>query len=1055
MSEDREIFMHDRFSRTFRGVRFVLFGFDSAKGDEVRMKLLQGGGVDSKTYGPDCTHVIVDRVVCDDPLCIAARKDGKVLVTGLWVDHSSDAELPMDPSSASPLFLLNDIMYRPVRDLSGIPGARSLVICLTGYLRADRDDIMTMVSIMGATFSKPLVANKVTHLICYKFEGEKYELAKKLKKIKLVNHLWLEDCLKAWKLLPEVDYNKSGFELECELEAKDSEDEAEEMQAVTDLGRKIVLSPKNIGNGNARFYQLPAKHEISGSPSLSASKALSYSGGSLATRLSPRKEISVRNYPEIPSFPNAGISGKLSPEVPSQNKDPMIIPDVAEASLQLPPQSARKYLSVDVPGTSCNYFVTKNSESLEGNSGNLLLDKLGDVPFEGKSDGTDSDILTRSAQKSSNGDAPKSGSSSFVPLPEFPMEEAEDGTSSGTHETSLKGTSLSNKRKGNVSGLCFGSSTSKRKILESFAPPRSAYDGNTSPVGCNSGEGIHLLFEASKVSNASVDDRENNDETIQHPPDETSSKNSIMKSSSGKTNGALWGIEVQQDELQSDSVSKQSRTQTVTTPETSANLLKPDCAKMSVKESLGSKPSYYKRRATKNRGHILLKKGVLPLESTSLFVEEETKKDSDSTKISENVAMASTDPNDEESSLSGVMSKSLGNDKSNESEKPCVMKRKGKKQQPLAKSETSAIVNEETQVLDIPAKGSSRRTRKSTAKVDTEKENKPTVFSSTSEKSQMRKSSKSDTVPEQKDEPRYFIFSGSRIQRKEFQSAVKKLKGRICRGSSHQWSYQATHFVVPEPVRRTEKFFATAASGRWILKPDYLTASVEAGRFVEEEPFEWHAEGSTEDGAIDLEAPRKWRLLRERTGHGAFHGMKIVIYGECTAPPLDTLKRAVKSGGGTVLATSPPYTRFLRSGDVDFAVVGPGTADAWIEAFVGREVPCVAADYLVDLVCRPGGCCLAKHVRHSTHEWAERALRDHMKRVEEVEGEGEEGFDDEDLECEGCGRVDGEEEMLICGGSSDEKGVGCGVGWHIFCLDPPLQNVPTDDWFCPSCRNPL
>ncbi|XVF05173.1 hypothetical protein REPUB_Repub05bG0148700 [Reevesia pubescens] len=62
------------------------------------------------------------------------------------------------------------IMYKPLRDLNGIPGAKSLIICLTGYQRQDRDDIMTMVSLMGAQFSKPLVANKVTHLICYKFE---------------------------------------------------------------------------------------------------------------------------------------------------------------------------------------------------------------------------------------------------------------------------------------------------------------------------------------------------------------------------------------------------------------------------------------------------------------------------------------------------------------------------------------------------------------------------------------------------------------------------------------------------------------------------------------------------------------------------------------------------------------------------------------------------------------------------------------------------------------------------------------------------------------------
>ena len=97
------------------------------------------------------------------------------------------------------------VMYMPLKDLNGIPGAKNLVVCLTGYLRHDRDDIMvrvlvligfllellqlvvllllclilvfsrqTMVALMGAEFSKPLVASKVTHLICYKFEGLLY-----------------------------------------------------------------------------------------------------------------------------------------------------------------------------------------------------------------------------------------------------------------------------------------------------------------------------------------------------------------------------------------------------------------------------------------------------------------------------------------------------------------------------------------------------------------------------------------------------------------------------------------------------------------------------------------------------------------------------------------------------------------------------------------------------------------------------------------------------------------------------------------------------------------
>lgn len=73
---------------------------------------------------------------------------------------------------------------------------------------------------------------------------------------------------------------------------------------------------------------------------------------------------------------------------------------------------------------------------------------------------------------------------------------------------------------------------------------------------------------------------------------------------------------------------------------------------------------------------------------------------------------------------------------------------------------------------------------------------------------------------------------------------------------------------------------------RWILKSDYLTDSSQAGKLLDVEPYEWYKKGLTEDGAINLEAPRKWRLLREKTGHGAFYGMRIIIYGECIAPPL-------------------------------------------------------------------------------------------------------------------------------------------------------------------------
>lgn len=179
----------------------------------------------------------------------------------------------------------------------------------------------------------------------------------------------------------------------------------------------------------------------------------------------------------------------------------------------------------------------------------------------------------------------------------------------------------------------------------------------------------------------------------------------------------------------------------------------------------------------------------------------------------------------------------------------------------------------------------------------------------------------------------------------------------------------------------------------------------------------------------------------------------------------DTLKRVVKAGDGTILATSPPYTRFLESG-IDFAVVSPSTppTDMWAQEFLRHEIPCVVADYLVEFVCKPG-YSLKEHVQFDTNDWAEKSLNKLVNQyVQQMTPKNNGGHPnlpcpettkplnccgDKDLTCEVCGSWGRREEMLICG--RENKSIGCGIGMHIDCCDSAFPNVPEGDWLCPKC----
>ncbi|PON61686.1 Zinc finger-domain containing protein [Parasponia andersonii] len=1193
----------------FCGVWFVLVGFDPINEHKIRFKLVEGGGVDAGQYSRNCTHVIGDKIVYDHPLCVTAREDGKIVVNGLWVDHSFDSGTPNDHSM---------IMYRLPKDLNGIPGAKSLIMCLTGYQRQDRDDIMAMVRLMGAQFSKPLVANKVTHLICYKFEGEKYELAKRLPQIKLVNHRWLENCLRDWELLPEANYNKSDYELEMmeaeakdsEDEAKDSEDEADETSVKQYVVDNVHKSPPSLKD------RLPEERK---SPNFVAVEQNILPDSTL-----PRDTLNVNTTEHtyhVDGVENRSVEASNSDNVPVS----YALGYQDAGSLKQNPYSDLPYPLYRTPdGKNARNNLTSNSGSAErpphsdgkfsaGSCTRKTPRRLGELLCSGSGfdkeplvklivDDLSSSILMPAQVENKIGpdyvEAPKNGTdlpSGVCPTDFSPPKEISNGsygspslqkTSKNVKSCIRKSPSPSSK----VSGL------QPMPSLDEYANVNSAIESRSTNLTIQFSSFTKSPPGERPLSRSMMSKSRPHD-SANEKTSPSSSKKLKMSDLSGvpEFNDFVMGnsipVTVDMGEPQNDrkgvngSASNSDPEINKSSGSSSLNLVgdenlvpKPMRKKEVAKKTLGARP---KKGSTANqKGSIYLGKEIRPQNDAAIGLSGEENEKSPLAKKSElssaivneeaptkaerNNANKSADyavyeiesPDDEteapeekeelvsenvvkEENDIGMEKKStdaqhLSNDdtaniqemaleqvkEGNESEnvvnntlaepsskgdslkrkkleeKKCTIGKPKKKKVLDVRNETKSkelvdseeIRNEDNEVKEIEEEktavtGSvpkSKRCNVSKNKlknsVEEEKENKP-INGGAEKKSRAKKHAEKSSVesvitPKNikqsaakcspnssrqvgrvtngvRAEPVMFILSGHRFQRKEFQSVIRRLKGKFCR-DSHQWSYQATHFIAPDPIRRTEKFFAAAASGRWILKTDYLTASNQAGKFMEEEPYEWYKNGLNEDGAINLEAPRKWRLLRERTGHGAFHGMRIIIYGECIAPPLDTLKRVVKAGDGTILATSPPYTRFLNSG-ADFAIVTPGMprVDAWVQEFLKHEIPCVVADYLVEYVCKPG-YSLDKHVLYSTHAWAEKSFGKLQERAEEVVVElTPPDSSGNDVACQVCRSRDRGEVMLICG--NENGSTGCGIGCHVDCCDPPFDDIPEADWFCLDC----
>eukprot|EP00976_Prorocentrum_cordatum_P001540 31146-Prorocentrum_minimum.AAC.1 len=86
--------------------------------------------------------------------------------------------------------------------------------------------------------------------------------------------------------------------------------------------------------------------------------------------------------------------------------------------------------------------------------------------------------------------------------------------------------------------------------------------------------------------------------------------------------------------------------------------------------------------------------------------------------------------------------------------------------------------------------------------------------------------------------------------------------------------------------------------------------------------------------------------------------------------------------------------------------------------------------------CNPPAPAPSKKARRSTS-----AGKREERKEEKKEEVGEE--EEEDTACVVCTKTTDAKKMLLC----DE----CDLGWHMFCVRPPVKVVPKGEWFCPRC----
>ncbi|XP_075449301.1 SMC5-SMC6 complex localization factor protein 1 isoform X1 [Ascaphus truei] len=107
-----------------------------------------------------------------------------------------------------------------------------------------------------------------------------------------------------------------------------------------------------------------------------------------------------------------------------------------------------------------------------------------------------------------------------------------------------------------------------------------------------------------------------------------------------------------------------------------------------------------------------------------------------------------------------------------------------------------------------------------------------------------------------------------------------------------------THLIAKQPCK-SEKWLAACATGKWILTKDYIIASAESGRWLDETTYEWgyKIERDSHYSPQMQSAPKRWREnLTRIAAPGAFNRWKVALLVKEGHKEREALIRVLKAG---------------------------------------------------------------------------------------------------------------------------------------------------------------